>query len=232
MANFNSHVDVSSQLLVQAALLLTETAEKFDSSTGGRAAAARPGRSRPHGISRALLDYNGELRERLKSAGFLTARSAQEGTQEVRSDGRRARFQFSKRLERKRRRPWSEVTHEGDARSRCPLRAPDPALEPEDEALHLRQAQRDLHHRPAEDAADVQPGREFVQQLAAEGKRILFVGTKRQAQEAIAEEASRCGEFYVTNRWLGGSADQLRHPAHLDQRLKEIEARLSTRTAR
>ena len=46
---------------------------------------------------------------------------------------------------------------------------------------------------------------EFVQELAAEGKRILFVGTKRQAQEAIAEEARRCGEFYVTNRWLGGT---------------------------
>ena len=44
----------------------------------------------------------------------------------------------------------------------------------------------------------------FVQEQAAQGKTILFVGTKRQAQEAIAEEATRCGMFYVNNRWLGG----------------------------
>jgi len=44
----------------------------------------------------------------------------------------------------------------------------------------------------------------FVQDSAAEGKTVLFVGTKRQAQDAIAEEAQRCGMFYVNNRWLGG----------------------------
>jgi len=44
----------------------------------------------------------------------------------------------------------------------------------------------------------------FVQDLAAEGKTVLFVGTKRQAQDAIAEEAKRCGMFYVNQRWLGG----------------------------
>jgi small subunit ribosomal protein S2 len=44
----------------------------------------------------------------------------------------------------------------------------------------------------------------FVQDAAAEGRTVLFVGTKRQAQDAIAEEAQRCGMFYVNNRWLGG----------------------------
>ena len=44
----------------------------------------------------------------------------------------------------------------------------------------------------------------FVQDGAADGKTVLFVGTKRQAQDAIAEEAQRCGMFYVNNRWLGG----------------------------
>jgi small subunit ribosomal protein S2 len=44
----------------------------------------------------------------------------------------------------------------------------------------------------------------YVQEMAAQGKSILFVGTKRQAQEAIAEEAGRCGMFYVNQRWLGG----------------------------
>src|SRR5467141_3000217 len=44
----------------------------------------------------------------------------------------------------------------------------------------------------------------FIQELAAEGKIVLFVGTKRQAQDAIAEEATRATMFYVNQRWLGG----------------------------
>src|SRR6202789_1321971 len=44
----------------------------------------------------------------------------------------------------------------------------------------------------------------FVQDLAADGRIILFVGTKRQAQDAIAEEAQRCSMYYVNQRWLGG----------------------------
>lgn len=68
---------------------------------------------------------------------------------------------------------------------------------------------------------------EFVQQLAAEGKRILFVGTKRQAQEAIAEEATRAGEFYVTNRWLGGTLTNFVTLRTSIEKLKEIEARLN-----
>jgi small subunit ribosomal protein S2 len=45
----------------------------------------------------------------------------------------------------------------------------------------------------------------YVSEQAAQGKVILFLGTKRQAQEAIAEEAQRCGMFYVNHRWLGGT---------------------------
>src|SRR5438132_2197076 len=45
---------------------------------------------------------------------------------------------------------------------------------------------------------------EFVSHLAAEGRTILFVGTKRQAQDVIAEEAERCGMYHVNERWLGG----------------------------
>jgi small subunit ribosomal protein S2 len=43
-----------------------------------------------------------------------------------------------------------------------------------------------------------------VRDVAAGGGRVLFVGTKRQAQEAIAEAAKRCGQYYVNHRWLGG----------------------------
>ena len=44
----------------------------------------------------------------------------------------------------------------------------------------------------------------FVVELAKQGKSVLFVGTKKQAQDAIKEEAERCGQFYVNQRWLGG----------------------------
>ncbi|MDA2914839.1 30S ribosomal protein S2, partial [Acidobacteriia bacterium AH_259_A11_L15] len=46
---------------------------------------------------------------------------------------------------------------------------------------------------------------QFVTDLGTQGKAVLFVGTKRQAQEAIAEEAQRCGMYYVNHRWLGGT---------------------------
>jgi small subunit ribosomal protein S2 len=45
----------------------------------------------------------------------------------------------------------------------------------------------------------------YISEQAAQGKSVLFLGTKRQAQEAIAEEAQRCGMFYVNHRWLGGT---------------------------
>ena len=55
---------------------------------------------------------------------------------------------------------------------------------------------------------------EFVTNLAAEGKTVLFVGTKRQAQDVISEEAQRCGMFFVNQRWLRGAPHQLHdHPA-------------------
>ena len=46
--------------------------------------------------------------------------------------------------------------------------------------------------------------KEFIRQVVAEGGNILFVGTKKQAQEAIEEEAKRCGMFYINQRWIGG----------------------------
>ncbi len=67
---------------------------------------------------------------------------------------------------------------------------------------------------------------EFVEQLGREGRRVLFVGTKRQAQEAVAEEARRCGQFYVTYRWLGGTLTNFVTIRASLERLNEIEARL------
>ncbi len=85
------------------------------------------------------------------------------------------------------------------------------ALEPEDEAVHLRRAQRHLHHRLAEDGARWRalPSR-FVADVSARGASVLFVGTKKQAQDVIREEAPRSGQFYVTSRWLGGTLTNFR----------------------
>src|SRR5664280_280262 len=63
----------------------------------------------------------------------------------------------------------------------------------------------------------------FVQEMAAEGKLVLFVGTKRQAQDAIAEEATRCGMFYVNQRWLGGLLTNWVTVQKSVKRLKELD---------
>src|ERR1044072_6330732 len=63
----------------------------------------------------------------------------------------------------------------------------------------------------------------FIADLASQGKRILFVGTKRQAQDAILEEANRCGMFYVNNRWLGGQLTNLAPGRQSIGRHTEIE---------
>ncbi len=63
----------------------------------------------------------------------------------------------------------------------------------------------------------------FVQDLAAEGRIVLFVGTKRQAQDAIAEEAGRCGMFYVNQRWLGGLLTNWVTVQKSVKRLKELD---------
>ncbi len=63
----------------------------------------------------------------------------------------------------------------------------------------------------------------FVQDLATDGRIILFVGTKRQAQDAIAEEASRCGGFYVNQRWLGGLLTNWVTVQKSVKRLKELD---------
>ncbi len=65
---------------------------------------------------------------------------------------------------------------------------------------------------------------EFVTELAARGGTFLFVGTKRQAQDAIAEEAQRCGMFFVNQRWLGGLLTNFTTIQRSLARLREIEA--------
>lgn len=62
-----------------------------------------------------------------------------------------------------------------------------------------------------------------VRDLAASGGHVLFVGTKKQAQEAVKEEAQRCGMFYVHNRWLGGTLTNFSTIRQSIERLRKLE---------
>jgi small subunit ribosomal protein S2 len=64
---------------------------------------------------------------------------------------------------------------------------------------------------------------EFIRDTVAKGKKILFVGTKKQAQEAIHEEALRCGMFHVNHRWLGGTLTNFQTIKKSIDKLKELE---------
>jgi small subunit ribosomal protein S2 len=63
----------------------------------------------------------------------------------------------------------------------------------------------------------------FVRDMATQGRTVLFVGTKRQAQDAIAEEAGRCGMFYINQRWLGGLLTNWVTVQKSVKRLKELD---------
>ena len=67
----------------------------------------------------------------------------------------------------------------------------------------------------------------YVGDMAQMGKTVLFVGTKRQAQEAVAEEATRCGQYYVNQRWLGGLLTNMATVQKSIKRLKELDAMAS-----
>ena len=64
----------------------------------------------------------------------------------------------------------------------------------------------------------------YVGEMAAQGKTVLFVGTKRQAQEAISEEATRAGQYFVNQRWLGGLLTNMATVQKSIKRLKELDA--------
>lgn len=74
-----------------------------------------------------------------------------------------------------------------------------------------------------ETVKQLQGATEFVASVAAKGGKILFVGTKKQAQEAIKEAAEACGQFYVNQRWLGGTLTNLTTIRKSIARMKYIE---------
>ena len=64
---------------------------------------------------------------------------------------------------------------------------------------------------------------EAMKEIAAEGKPVLFVGTKKQAQQAVKDEAERCGQYFVSERWLGGMLTNHKTISKRIARLYEIE---------
>ncbi|MDR3515388.1 MAG: 30S ribosomal protein S2 [Azospirillaceae bacterium] len=66
-----------------------------------------------------------------------------------------------------------------------------------------------------------------VRDVVAGGGRVLFVGTKRQAQERVAEAATRCGQYYVNHRWLGGMLTNWKTISQSIKRLREMDERLT-----
>jgi len=68
-----------------------------------------------------------------------------------------------------------------------------------------------------------------VQQVVSNGGRVLFVGTKRQASEKVAEAAKRCGQYYVNHRWMGGMLTNWKTVSQSIKRLKELDDRLENK---
>ena len=77
----------------------------------------------------------------------------------------------------------------------------------------------------------LQQGIEAIRGVAASGGRVLFVGTKRQASEKIAESAKRCGQYYVNHRWLGGMLSNWKTISQSIKRLREYDERLQGNTS-
>jgi small subunit ribosomal protein S2 len=73
----------------------------------------------------------------------------------------------------------------------------------------------------------LQQGLQAIRDVVAGGGRVLLVGTKRQAQEPIAEAAKRCGQYYVNYRWLGGMLTNFKTISQSIRRLRELEERIS-----
>jgi small subunit ribosomal protein S2 len=70
-------------------------------------------------------------------------------------------------------------------------------------------------------------GLQQLRDTVAGGGRVLFVGTKRQAQEPVAEAARRCGQYYVNHRWLGGMLTNFKTISHSIRRLRELDERIT-----
>jgi len=89
---------------------------------------------------------------------------------------------------------------------------------------YIYAARNDIHIIDLQLTVDlVEEAYKFVCETVKEGKSVLFVGTKKQAQEAIKEEAERCGQFYVNSRWLGGTLTNYKTIRSRIDRMEKLE---------
>ncbi len=90
-------------------------------------------------------------------------------------------------------------------------------------AKYIFTARNDIHIINLEQTSElIDKAYSFIRDVVASGKSVLFVGTKKQAQEAIKEEALRCGMFYVNNRWLGGTLTNFKTIRQRIERLNKL----------
>ena len=91
-------------------------------------------------------------------------------------------------------------------------------------APYIFTSRNDIHIINLEDTAVlIDKAYDYVKEMAAEGKTILFVGTKKQAQKAIEDEAKRCGMYYINSRWLGGTLTNFKTIRSRIARLNELD---------
>ncbi len=91
-------------------------------------------------------------------------------------------------------------------------------------APYIFTSRNDIHIINLEDTAVlIDKAYEYIRDMAKEGKTILFVGTKKQAQKAIEDEAKRCGMFYINSRWLGGTLTNFKTIRSRIARLNELD---------
>lgn len=90
-------------------------------------------------------------------------------------------------------------------------------------AKYIFTARNDIHIINLEETSElIDKAYAFVRDVVASGKSVLFVGTKKQAQEAVKEEAERCGMYYVNNRWLGGCLTNFKTIRNRIERLNKL----------
>ena len=88
---------------------------------------------------------------------------------------------------------------------------------------YIYQARNDIHIINLEvSVQEVEKAYAFVRDSVKAGKTVLFVGTKKQAQDAVKEEAQRCGMFYINQRWLGGTLTNFKTIRSRIDRLNKI----------
>ncbi|MBE5738352.1 MAG: 30S ribosomal protein S2 [Clostridiales bacterium] len=88
---------------------------------------------------------------------------------------------------------------------------------------YIFNARNDIHIINLEDTVVlIDKAYDYIREMASQGKTILFVGTKKQAQKAIEDEAKRCGMFYINSRWLGGTLTNFKTIRSRIERLNKL----------